>query len=155
MTVLMSFVPLTSEVANPGLGGPWPWSSYFLPTGLLWANFLSLCSFFWASLHTVFSWATWLIFLKKFLRICFHVCMTKQKPLFLLIQLQHLFLLGMVKAFIAYTWSSLNPVSSVVILSKKQCLSHILKWTKSVSIPVTASRLNSDLGWTIPFLCFR
>ena len=69
-----------------------------------------------------------------------------QATVFLLIQLQHLFLLGMVKAFIAYTRSSLNPISSVVILSKKQCLSHILKWTKSVSIAVTASGLNSDLG---------
>lgn len=45
------------------------------------------------------------------------------KPLFLLSQLQHLLLLGMVTAFIADTWSSLNPVSSVVILSsKKHCL---------------------------------
>lgn len=101
-----------------------PWAGWFLTLVLLFftcrlsANFKA--SFPPSELPCTQSFPgppDWFFFFLKFLRICFHVCMTKPylaKPLFLLIQLQDLFLLGMVKAFIAYTWSSLNPVSSVV-----------------------------------------
>lgn len=150
--------PFNIRSGHPWAG--WPLTMVlFFTCRLALSQLLSLWSSFWASLHTVFSWATWLIFffflIPEDLLPLHDQALPGQATVFLLIQLQHLFLLGMVKAFIAYTRSSLNPISSVVILSKKQCLSHILKWTKSVSIAVTASGLNSDLGWTIPYLCFR